>query len=372
MKLEDYRNEIDRIDDEIKKLFVERMLVVREVSEFKKQHSLPSVNSGRESAMLDRLCADLDEDMTLYLRALYIAMFEISRNSQSKLLHSNSTLKNALMDARKNEPINRNATVACQGIVGANSQLAANRLFKDSNIVYCDDFSDVFAAVASGECQYGVLPIENNIAGSVTENYDLLRQTNLYIAHAIDQKLLYSLIGKKGAKLSDIKMAVSHPQALSQCKEFLSENSIRGEAYGNTAMASREVSKRDDISLAAVARRECAELYGLQIIADNICFQDNHTRFIVISKELEVYEGASRFSIRFNLHHSPGALYKMLAGLSIINANIIKIESRPISGSDFNCMFFMDIEGNLDNEPLVALLSELEQTMEDFKLLGLY
>ena len=266
------------------------------------------------------------------------------------------------------------ALVACQGIEGAYSQLACDKLFKACDIMYFRTFDGVFSAVENGLCRYGILPIENSSFGSVTQVYDLMKTHSFHIVKTLKYQITHRLLARKGTKMEDIKEIVSHEQALGQCSRFLKDNkNIKVTVVANTAVAARMVAESDRTDLAAISSPDCAALYDLAVINDRIQNTDhNFTRFICISKDLEIYPGADRASMMISLGHTPGSLANTLARFSSLGLNLTKIESRPISGRDFEFMFYLDVEASVYSDAFVTLLSQLDSSSEEFTFLGNY
>jgi len=267
------------------------------------------------------------------------------------------------------------ASVACQGIEGAYSQLAAEKFFTLPSITYFSNFNAVFSAIEAGMCKYGVLPIENSTAGSVKQVYDLMKDHKFKIIRSVRIKIDHSLLAKPGTKLSDIKEIFSHEQALSQCSKFLATlpSGIKITCVENTAKAALMVAMSDRKDVASISSRSCAEQYSLEVITPSI--QDNgnnQTRFICISNKLEVYPGSNKTSLMLVTPHKPGALYKILSRFNALGINLLKLESRPIADSNFEFMFYFDIEASVYSDKFARLISELEQNCDDFTYLGTY
>lgn len=376
MELSELRKEIDNIDNELVRLFCARMDIAAQVAEYKKEHNLPIFVPGRERQILQDVAAKAGPEMAGYTRVLYSMLFELSRSYQSKRNGTLTTLYHDITAAIENTPklFPQNPMVACQGVEGAYSQLACEKIFKNPMIVYFKNFDAVFGAIEKGLCQYGILPIENSTAGSVNQVYDLMIQHNFSIVRTFRLKVDHNLLVKPGVKLSEIKTIYSHEQAISQCSRFLSTlPGVNVVAVANTAVAAQMVAQSDDPGVAALSSRSCAALYGLDCIASSV--QDkgnNRTRFICISKNLEIYPGADKTSIMMILNHKPGALYKVMARLYTLGINVTKLESRPIPEREFEFMFYFDLETSIYSEEFVQLMCELEDFCEEFKYLGSY
>jgi len=376
MELNDLRKEIDAIDDELVKLFTQRMEVSSKIAGYKKEKSLPIFVPAREREKLADVAEKAGPEMANYTRVLYSMLFELSRGYQNKLNGAISPLYDEITKAITSTPnlFPQAPMVACQGVEGAYSQIAAEKLFKNPFIMYFKNFDGVFTAIEKGLCQYGVLPLENSTAGSVKKVYDLMIKHNFSIVRTFRLKIDHNLLAKPGVKLTDIKEIYSHEQAINQCSEFLQTlTGVTVVPVANTAIAAEMVSKSDRKDIACLSSRNCMELYNLECLASSI--QDkgnNHTRFICISKNLEIYPGSDRTSIMMVLPHRPGSLYKFLARLYALGINVTKLESRPIPDRDFEFMFYFDLETSIYSEEFVQLMCELEDLCEEFKYLGSY
>jgi len=240
--------------------------------------------------------------------------------------------------------------------------------------MYFKNFDGVFNAIEQGLCQYGILPIENSTAGSVKKVYDLMIHHNFSIVKTFRMKVDHNLIAKPGVTISDIRVIYSHEQAINQCSDFLKGlKDVQIIPVENTAVAASMVAQSDRTDIAAISSRSCEDLYGLKSLADSIQDEgNNRTRFICISKNLEIYPGSDKTSIMMVLSHKPGALYKVLARMYVLGINVIKLESRPIPDRDFEFMFYFDLETSIYSEEFVQLMCELDDLCEEFKYLGSY
>lgn len=376
MDLAELRQEIDKIDDSLVSLFGARMDIAAKIAEVKKQTGGPIFVPAREREKLQEVAEKAGPEMANYTRVLYSMLFELSRSYQSKHIGTLSPLYHRITQAIENTPklFPQAPMVACQGVEGAYSQIACEKIFKNPFIFYFKTFEAVFDAIEQGMCPYGILPIENSTAGSVNKVYDLMIQHNFSIVRTFRLKVDHNLLVNPGARLEDIKEIYSHEQAISQCGDFLQGlPGVNIIPVGNTALASEMVSKSGRKDVAALSSRACAELYGLECLASNV--QDkgnNRTRFICISKNLEIYPGADKTSIMMILNHKPGALYKVLARLYTLGINVTKLESRPIPDREFEFMFYFDLETSIYSEEYIQLMCELDELCEEFKYLGSY
>ena len=376
MHIDILREKIDSIDDELVRLFVERMEVAKEVAQYKKENNLPIYVPAREREKLQDVSKKAGQDMNDYIRSLYSMIFEISRSYQSKCNNQETELFKRVTAAIENTPqlFPQAPMVACQGVEGAYSQIACERIFKSPSIMYFKNFDGVFNAIDKGLCQYGILPIENSTAGSVKKVYDLMIHHNFSIVRTFRLKVDHNLLALPGAKLQDIKEIYSHEQAINQCSDFLKTMPrVKVIPVENTAIAASLVASSGRTDVAALSSKNCEELYGLKSLADSV--QDkgnNRTRFICISKNLEVYPGSDKTSIMMILAHKPGALYRVLARMYVLGINVIKLESRPIPDRDFEFMFYFDLETSIYSAEFVQLICELDDMCEEFKYLGSY
>ncbi len=376
MELKELREQIDTIDDELVKLFAQRMEVASQIAEVKKEQKLPIFVPAREREKLADVAKKAGPEMANYTRVLYSMLFELSRSYQGKQNCTTSPLFERITKAMEETPklFPQEAMVACQGVEGAYSQIACEKMFKAPFILYFKSFDGVFSAIEQGLCQYGILPIENSSAGSVNKVYDLMIHHNFSIVRTFRLKIDHNLLTRPGATLSSVKEIYSHEQAIQQCSGFLSSlKGVKIIPVENTAVAAQTVAASGRTDVAALSSRSCAELYGLVNLAASI--QDkgnNYTRFICISKNLEVYPGSDKTSIMMILNHKPGALYKVLARLYVLGINVTKLESRPLPDRDFEFMFYFDLDTSIYSAEFVQLMCELEELCEEFKYLGSY
>ena len=377
MELNKLREEIDSIDREIVALFKRRMNVSAEVAEYKRDNNMPVFDPARERALLDKISELSGEELEEYSRTLYSTVMDLSKSYQHTRLNSDSALYREITDAVEStaKVFPARAAVACQGVEGAYSQIAAEKLFEAPNIVFFSNWEKVFSAVESGMCRYAVIPIENSTAGSVKKVYDLMISHNFRIVRTARIKIDHNLLALKGVDISEIKEVVSHEQAISQCASFLATlgPDVKITRVENTAKAAEMVAKSGRRDLASLSSRACAGQYGLSVLRSSV--QDNgnnHTRFICITNKTEIYPGADRTSLMVVTPHKPGSLYRILSKFNALGINLIKLESRPIPDRDFEFMFYFDLEVSVYSPKLARLLSELEAECDEFSYLGSY
>ena len=267
MELNEIRENIDRIDDQLVKLFTERMDCSSQVAASKRVSGKPIRDHAREREIVNRLTRAAGDGYAPYVKALYSHIFDLSRSYQSSLNarpgHLAEKIAKALNET-EGKSLPDHALVACQGTEGSYQQQACEKLFAYPDILYFDSFDKVFSAVEKGMCRYGILPIENSTAGSVTQVYDLKEKHHFYICGAQKLRVEHKLLRKDGASATPIREIVSHEQALRQCSRFLDAHpEIKVTRMENTAIAAEYVANADRDDLAAIASRVCAELYGL-------------------------------------------------------------------------------------------------------------
>lgn len=375
MELSEIREKIDTVDDQLLKLFLERMSLAEEVAAYKNEHHLPILNKERERAVLARVTEQSGEKER-YAYHLFSTLFELARSRQAELISAPTRVaaqvKTSLEAGSAVFP--QTGLVACQGVEGANSQMACDRLLPRGNIVYVKTFEAVVAAVESGLCKFGVLPIENSSNGSVRAVYELLQDHRLSIVRSTRLCIRHELLALPGVKMDDITEIYSHEQAIGQCSHFLEGlNGVRVIPCDNTAAAAKMVSERGNRHAAAISSHACAELYGLESVRDDIQDSDNnYTRFICIAKDPVIYAGANRISLVIACDNKPGALYEILSKLAALGINMTKLESCPVTGRNFEFIFFLELEASVLEPGVLSMLEELERSCQNFQFLGNY
>ena len=375
MELSEIREKIDAVDDQLLDLFLQRMDLSEEVAAYKNEHHLPILNKERERAILAKV-TEKSGEKERYAYHLFSTLFELARSRQAELIDAptrvGAQIKAALADM--NEVFPQTGLVACQGVEGANSQVACDRLLPRGNIVYVKTFQAVVSAVESGLCKFGVLPIENSSNGSVRAVYELLQDHNLTIVRSTRLCIRHELLALPGVKMEDITEIYSHEQAIGQCSKFLNSlNGVRVIPCDNTAAAAKMVAERGDRHVAAISSHPCAALYGLETVSDEIQDSDNnYTRFICVTKDPVIYAGASRISLIIACDNKPGALYEILSKLAALGINMTKLESCPVTGRNFEFIFFLELEASVQEPGVLAMLEELERSCAGFHFLGNY
>lgn len=382
--IKESRAEIDALNRELVEKFCRRMDVAEDVAAYKREHGLPVYDKTREREILADMAELAGEDYRYYAKIFFTVMMDLSKARQSNLLaaaHAEThpeDVSERILRAMEATPsvFPDGGVVACQGVEGAYSQIAADRLFSLPRIRYYGTFGDVFEAVERGDCRFGVLPIENSTYGTVNEVYDLMQKYHFSIVRSIKLRIDHRLLAKPGTKLENIRAIYSHNQALGQCRRFLEAHpEIETHVCRNTAEAAATVAKMDRDDVAAIASESCASLYGLDQLADSNTIMNagrNDTRFICIAKDLCIYPGATKISLMLTLPHEPGSLYATLAKFTAQGVNLTKLENRPIEGRDFDMRFYFDFEASPAEDRIRYLLDDLERSCETFAFLGGY
>ena len=369
--LGEIRIEIDKIDSELIELFKKRMDCAKAVGLYKKENNIPVLNQNRENEILDNV-EEKGGEYGSHARLWFSNIMELSRALQHNIVGSGKKLRADILNA-SSKMQTENVKVGYQGIKGANGHEATLKLFPNGEAVNYKTFADVFDAVDREEVTYGVLPVENSTAGSVSAVYDLILKHRFYIVKALDLPIDYCLAGLKQSEFSDIEKVWSHPQSLSQCSNYIAKNNFDSTPFENTAVAAREAAIEKRLNVAAICSYKAAEEYGLKIL-DNHLQDDkgNTTRFIVISKTLCIPENANKISLCFSLPHVTGSLYGLLCRFNSLGLNLTKIESRPRKGKDFEYLFYLDFSGSVHSDNVIDLISQLSEEMPEFSFLGNY
>lgn len=350
--LDDARKQINEIDAQMADLFEQRMQAVEDVITYKIEHSMDVLDASREKQVLDRNIGLIKkEEYKESYQAFMETMLKISKNYQKTVIYRD--------------------TIGYQGVQGAFSHIASEKVFPYRKKRNFASFEDVFQAVCNQEVAYGVIPFENSYTGEVGEVLDLLMRYDVYIQEIYDLKISQNLLGVKGATLQDIKQVYSKDQAIYQSKRFLDGRGYDLIPYPNTALAAEYVAKEQDKTKAAIAAKENAELYGLDILAEDInTSEQNTTRFIIIGKKM-VQDG-NRFSMIFTAKHETGALLKAMEVVAKHGFNMESIKSRSIKNKPWAYYFYVEIDGNLKDESATSFMEDMKEVCEEVKVLGAY
>lgn len=372
--LSECRSEIDEIDSQLLALLERRIRVAESVARYKIENNMKVFDEERERAVLKKIADRSPEDVRAELVGTYDGIMNMSKLRQYCIKSEKSPVRDVYRAAiEASDTGHDDVVVGVQGVAGAYSEQSAQAMFPKAKIVYYPSWAGIFDALKDGSIAYGVLPLENSTYGSVTDVYRLIIDNDTYIIDSNRLKIEHCLMAKPGAKLEDLREITSHPQALGQCAGFITHSGCRSVAATNTAVAAESVSKSDRRDLAAIARIDCAEKYGLEILARGV--QDepyNATRFVAISKRLEIPADADKISIRFSLAHRQGTLSRILEYFSALGLNLTKIESSPIPSKPFEYRFCLDFNGSMRDEETFDLICALTDELADFRFMGNY
>lgn len=375
MDLLECRELIDKIDNEMIRLFEERMKVCENVAEYKIRTGKKVLDPERERQKLNSLREKAHGEFNqLGAQELFQQIMAISRKRQYQLLTEHGVTEEEKLEMVDELPLN-DVTVVFQGVEGAYSYAAMREYFQDDIQSYhVKTWRDAMEEVVAGRADYAVLPIENSTAGIVAGIYDLLTEYELSIVGEQIIRPEHVLLGLPEASIDDISCVCSHPQALAQCGKYLETHPTwEKKETENTAGSAKKVREDADKTQAAIASRQAGELYGLKILAENICYNgQNATRFVIVSKEPIYVKDARKISIFFELPHESGTLYNMLSHIIYNGLNMTKIESRPIPGKNWEYRFFVDFEGNLRDSAVKNALRGIEAEANRMRILGNY
>lgn len=351
MKIEDLRRQIDEVDAGIVKLIAERMRIAEEIGRKKMGQRKQIEDSAREKRVLENIRSIAREE-------------SISQEAMESIYRQIVTVSKRL----------QGIAVAFQGETGAYSEEAAFHFFGPSiQTKPCEGLDDVFKIVELGEVQFGIVPVENSLEGSISQVYDLLLDSTLRVCGEVELRVVHCLIANPGARLDLIKRVYSHPQALGQCKAFLKHLDCELIPTYDTAGSVKMIKEKGIIDGGAVASTRTADIYGMKIIAREI--EDtphNFTRFFILSQQDSPPSGNDKTSIVFSTKHKPGALYESLKELAARNINLTKLESRPTRQKPWEYNFYLDFEGHREDRAPGEALAGLEKTSLFVKVLGSY
>ena len=351
-KLEEARRIINEVDAQMAELFVKRMEAAELVCEHKMEFGLPILDQKREDAVIERNAALVGDEV---LKGYYI-------DYQKHLMSVSRAYQYRMQSGLK---------VAYSGVEGAFAHIAAGRIFPESNRISHSDFKAAYDAVVKGECDVAVLPIENSYAGEVGQTMDLIFSGGLFINGIYELEIHQNLLGVPGATVEDIKKVTSHPQALSQCHDYLEMRDFVAEESNNTALAAKTVAEANDKSLGAIASAETAEIYGLKVIEANINKSgENTTRFAVLSKVKATAPSLCSTILMFTVKHEAGSLANAIGIIAQYGFNMTALRSRPMKKHSWQYYFYVEIDGATDTENGKKMLAELNHVCDQLKVAG--
>lgn len=357
--LEYYRAQIDKIDTKLIELIEERMDVAKNIGTVKLRNGMQVLDETREKKVLaSRMEKVSNPEYEAITEEFFIKVMELSKRIQQKLIDSHE-MKAAL-----------SGKAVFQGVDGAYGSIAAEKVFGE-NIYNVKTFENVVEEVSSGRADYGVLPLENSTTGSITDVLDMLMREPVYIIGETSIKVEHNLLVNRGATIDDITEVYSHEQGFFQCKEFLRDKEWTLTSVVNTAVGAKMAKASGDRCKAAIASKRAAKLYDMDILIPSINYgKENSTRFVIIAREPQVGERATRAAVAFMVPHVSGALVSALEIFAKNNVNLVKLESRPVVDRIGEYLFFAELEGNIDNENMKKALDELKKYATGYKYLG--
>lgn len=363
------REEIDEIDQQMIALFEKRMNVAKDVVTYKLAHDMPIFQSDREKQVIEKNIQRIHNEELKKYASLYIQdMMNISKSYQASFVLASHSYELC-------EPRYDDIVVGFQGVPGSFQEIALESYFgKETKRKNYQKFEDVFIALQNDEINYGVVPLENSSTGAINDNYDLIRDYDFYIVGEQSLSISQHLLGIKGSHIEDLTEVYSHPQGILQCSSFLNEHPlIQPKEFTNTATAAQYVAKEKNPHLGAIASRKAAEIYGLDVLQENIQnVKSNSTRFIIFGKYLEKRENATCVSIVFTLAHKVGALYQVMKIINDHQINMLRIESRPLKDTPWEYYFYVDFEGHLEDQSINLALEDMKAHTSTLRVLGNY
>ena len=354
-KLEEARKIINETDKEMASLFVKRMEAAKLVSEYKAERGLPILDQSRENEVIAKNSVFVEDET---LRSYYV-----------------SFLKETMGISRKyQQMLQEGLNVAYSGVEGAFANIAAKNIFPTAKQIPFGDFTSAYEAVENGECECAVLPLENSYAGEVDQVLDIMFQGSLHINGIYDLEVTHNLLGLPGATINDIKTVISHPQALEQCTNFIKKHGFETVRANNTAIAAQNVVEGKDKSVAAIASRDTAKLYGLDILEKHIN-ESNHntTRFAVFSRTESIpspKEDDLRFIMVFTVRNEAGALAEAINIIGDCGFNMRSIRSRPMKDLMWKYYFYVEADGNPYSEKGKQMMNDLSEYCEHLRIIG--
>lgn len=375
MDLLTLRGQLDEIDEQIVKLYEERMTISSQVADYKIATGKKVFDKTREQEKLQKVKSLTHNDFNAYgVQELFEQIMSMSRKLQYNKLAEAGALGRLPFIGVDSLDVEK-SRVVFQGAEGSYSQMAMIQYFGEAvNAFHVDTFRDAMCAIEDGSADFAVLPIENSTAGIVNEIYDLLVEFENYIVGEQIIKIEHCLMGVPGADISGIQRVYSHPQSLMQSSRYLSTHENWQQiSIQNNAFAARKVSEDQDVTQAAIASEQAAKIYGLEILKRGVNQSEtNSTRFIIVTNQKIFLKEAKKISICLEVPHESGSLYHMLSHFIYNNLNMTKIESRPIEDRNWEYRFFIDFEGNLADGAVKNTLRGLREEARNMKILGNY
>ena len=371
------RGQIDIIDRQLVSLFQQRMEVAKDVAAYKIANGVPVLDPERERQVLEAKAAMVaDPQLKTDVAKLYETIMSMSRACQRRVMRDQEPEPPGFFrQYAETEPPVENPRVVYQGMPGAYSEEAAVNFFGPQvRSQGLNRFEDAFEALACGEADYAVLPIENSTTGAIRQVYDLLLQYQFYLVGETTVKVEHCLMALPGVKLEEITHVYSHEQGLFQSDRFLDRHPdwVRVPQL-DTAGSAKYVKEAGDRTKAAICSQRAADVYGLRILVRGVNHnRENYTRFAVIRAKPELRPGSDKITATFRLPHQSGSLHEILTIFAVNGLNLVKLESRPVAGRKWEYMFVVEFTGNLQAPGMDAVLRELDQSTDQFRVMGNY
>lgn len=377
MDLLDYRRALDEIDDQLIALFRRRMETSMEIAAYKKEKGLPILDAGREREKTKTLCDRMPPELRSYTAVLYSSLFELSRSCQRRQMAQYTELNRAIDQAIAQTPqlFPQSANVAVWGAEDGLAQLACEKLFRMPLVMSFDRMEAVFAATKQGLCNYALVPMENSATGSVQKICDLLEKYGCYVVRSVQVRADYHLLGKSSTRLEEVREIFTHSQAAAHCSDFLSSlgQTVKVTLCDDSRQAAKAVAESQRQDVAVLCGRNVMDLFDLRGLKLGVQNRDlGSTRFVCVSKTLEIYPGADRTGIQLSLQNQPGALFKLLARFYALGINITRLESHTICGREAEIRFFLELDTSIYAQEFVQIICELSASSQEFTYFGSY
>lgn len=369
------REEIDSVDKQIVELLEKRMELALDVAKYKMSTGKAIYDRERELQKLEKLGSLASTEFnSKSVQEIFLQIMSVSRRYQYRVIGDREQTIDKMFEKVDKLEVSKETRVVYAGVPGAFAEEALVSYFgEDVRATNVKGFFDVAKMISEKEADYGVLPIENSSAGFVSGIYDLLEKFGLSIVGEQMIRVNQCLLGIPGTDLEKVKTVFSHPQGLLQSKEYLKDKNWQQVSMANTALSAKKVHDEGDFTQVAIASERAAKLYGLSVLHPQLNVSDkNTTRFVIVSNRKEYVKNANKVSISFSLPHTCGTLYNILAHFIFNNVNMTSIESVPISGKQWEYCFFVDFEGNLNDDEVKNALKGIMAETENFRILGCF
>ncbi len=369
--LDALRAKIDEIDQTLTTLYKERMDAVSEIADYKRETGAAIYHPKREEQVLQRVMTMAGEENAYKIRQLYKTLMRQSRERQYEIISAGLSIEDII--GCSISPEIRPIRAAYAGLPGSYTHIAAETFYPEIRLVSHDTFSSVLETVALGNCDVGILPIDNTTEGIVADVYEGLLKYGLYISDSITMPIKHCLLGLSGEGKSQITKVFSHPQALGQCADYISNHGYTPIPEINTSIAARRVSDEGNPELAAIGSSLAAQIYGLTILDENINdAKCNSTRFIAVTKQPVINPAANRISLSFTMPHESGFLSNILSIAADYDINLVNVQSLPLPQKPWEYRFYMDISGSVYSGEVKAILYMLYKELPEMHFLGNY